>query len=55
MYNAVTKVVAEGGFRSLWKGWVPNCQRAALVNMAGKCEILMLFSSQPMDTFMFKV
>jgi hypothetical protein len=23
-----------GGARALWRGWVPNCQRAALVNLA---------------------
>jgi len=34
MFNAVSKTVAEGGILSLWKGVVPNCQRAALVNMA---------------------
>ncbi|KAG5846559.1 hypothetical protein ANANG_G00116280 [Anguilla anguilla] len=26
-------IVSEGGFRGLWAGWVPNVQRAALVNL----------------------
>jgi len=34
MWQAARKVLAEAGVRGLWKGWVPNCQRAALVNMA---------------------
>ncbi|KAI8512306.1 hypothetical protein Bbelb_089450 [Branchiostoma belcheri] len=32
-WHAFTKILAEGGIRGLWKGWVPNVQRAALVNM----------------------
>ncbi|KFM58090.1 Mitochondrial uncoupling protein 4, partial [Stegodyphus mimosarum] len=32
-WHAFQKIVAEGGLRGLWKGWVPNVQRAALVNM----------------------
>jgi len=28
-------IFREGGFRGLWKGWVPNVQRAALVNLGG--------------------
>ncbi|CAM1322514.1 SLC25A27 (predicted) [Pycnogonum litorale] len=32
-YHAFSKIYAEAGFRGLWKGWVPNVQRAALVNM----------------------
>ncbi|KAK2160723.1 hypothetical protein LSH36_127g02038 [Paralvinella palmiformis] len=31
--HAFTKIVHDGGIRSLWKGWVPNVQRAALVNL----------------------
>uniref|UniRef100_A0A673L9U9 Mitochondrial uncoupling protein 4 n=1 Tax=Sinocyclocheilus rhinocerous TaxID=307959 RepID=A0A673L9U9_9TELE len=33
VYHAFTKIVAEGGIRGLWAGWVPNVQRAALVNL----------------------
>jgi hypothetical protein len=25
--------IVQGGVRGLWKGWVPNCQRAALVQV----------------------
>jgi len=28
-------IVREGGVRGMWKGWVPNVQRAALVNLGG--------------------
>jgi len=31
--HAFTCIVRERGVRGLWKGWVPNCQRAALVNL----------------------
>lgn len=33
--HAFQKIMREGGIRGLWKGWVPNVQRAALVNMGG--------------------
>lgn len=33
VYQAFVKLLAEGGIRGLWAGWVPNVQRAALVNM----------------------
>ncbi|GAB1600671.1 mitochondrial uncoupling protein 4-like [Argonauta hians] len=33
MYDAFCKITAEGGVRGLWKGWIPNIQRAGLVNM----------------------
>ncbi|KAJ1149177.1 hypothetical protein NDU88_001994 [Pleurodeles waltl] len=33
MYHAFETIVAKGGVRGLWAGWVPNVQRAALVNM----------------------
>lgn len=32
-FHAFQRILAEGGIRGLWKGWVPNVQRAALVNM----------------------
>lgn len=35
VYHAFTKIIAEGGIRGLWAGWVPNVQRAALVNLGG--------------------
>ncbi|UYV81065.1 SLC25A27 [Cordylochernes scorpioides] len=31
--QAFAKILKEGGVRGLWKGWVPNVQRAALVNL----------------------
>uniref|UniRef100_A0A8D0MPU2 Solute carrier family 25 member 27 n=1 Tax=Sus scrofa TaxID=9823 RepID=A0A8D0MPU2_PIG len=33
VHHAFAKILAEGGVRGLWAGWVPNIQRAALVNM----------------------
>ncbi|XP_006099767.1 mitochondrial uncoupling protein 4 isoform X3 [Myotis lucifugus] len=33
VHHAFAKILAEGGIRGLWAGWVPNVQRAALVNM----------------------
>ncbi|KAM6965235.1 mitochondrial uncoupling protein 4 [Aplochiton taeniatus] len=33
VYHALVKIVSEGGVRGLWAGWVPNVQRAALVNL----------------------
>ncbi|KAG9347569.1 hypothetical protein JZ751_005138 [Albula glossodonta] len=33
VYHAFLKIVSEGGVRGLWAGWVPNVQRAALVNL----------------------
>ena len=33
--HAFRTILADGGVRGLWKGWVPNVQRAALVNMGG--------------------
>ncbi|XP_042897167.1 mitochondrial uncoupling protein 4 [Parasteatoda tepidariorum] len=32
-WHAFQKIVTESGIKGLWKGWVPNVQRAALVNM----------------------
>ncbi|XP_059149341.1 mitochondrial uncoupling protein 4-like isoform X2 [Physella acuta] len=31
--HAFRMILAEGGIRGLWCGWVPNVQRAALVNL----------------------
>eukprot|EP00501_MAST-03F_sp_TOSAG23-6_P001930 GSMAST32.ASY1.ANO1.2011.1 assembled CDS len=31
--DAFKSIYRRGGMRGLWKGWVPNCQRAALVQM----------------------
>ncbi|XP_068793100.1 mitochondrial uncoupling protein 4 isoform X2 [Struthio camelus] len=33
VHHAFMKILSEGGIRGLWVGWVPNVQRAALVNM----------------------
>ncbi|XP_077173786.1 mitochondrial uncoupling protein 4 [Paroedura picta] len=33
VHHAFMKIVSDGGVRGLWAGWVPNVQRAALVNM----------------------
>lgn len=35
-YNAFCIILKEDGFRGLWKGWVPNCQRAAVVCLGGE-------------------
>lgn len=32
-WQAFLSVAQEGGVRALWRGWVPNCQRAALVQL----------------------
>lgn len=32
-WHAFSKIFSEGGIRGLWKGWAPNVQRAALVNL----------------------
>ncbi|KAJ8319475.1 hypothetical protein KUTeg_004566 [Tegillarca granosa] len=34
---AFKMIVKESGFRGLYRGWVPNVQRAALVNMGDLC------------------
>lgn len=33
VFEALTKIWKEGGIRGLWRGWVPNVQRGALVNL----------------------
>ncbi|RWS27247.1 oxoglutarate/malate carrier protein-like protein [Leptotrombidium deliense] len=32
-WHAFSKIFSEAGVKGLWKGWVPNVQRAALVNL----------------------
>ncbi len=32
-FHAFQQIMKQGGIRGLWKGWVPNVQRAALVNL----------------------
>lgn len=34
--DAFNKIVAESGVKGLYRGVIPNVQRAALVNMGGK-------------------
>ena len=31
--HAFTCIYRERGVRGLWRGWIPNCQRAALINL----------------------
>ncbi|PIO37866.1 hypothetical protein AB205_0040260 [Aquarana catesbeiana] len=39
VYHAFVTILSKGGIRGLWAGWVPNVQRAALVNMGDqRCE-----------------
>ena len=33
VYQSLSKIINHGGIKGLWAGWVPNVQRAALVNM----------------------
>lgn len=33
VWHAMSNIIKSGGVRGLWVGWVPNVQRAALVNM----------------------
>ncbi|GMT06131.1 hypothetical protein PENTCL1PPCAC_28305, partial [Pristionchus entomophagus] len=33
-WHAFSSLHKQHGFRGLWMGWIPNCQRAALLNMA---------------------
>ncbi|XP_023401015.1 mitochondrial uncoupling protein 4 isoform X3 [Loxodonta africana] len=39
VHHAFAKILAEGGVRGLWAGWVPNIQRAALVNMGAQISL----------------
>ena len=34
--HAFSSIVRKNGFTGLWKGWLPNVQRAALVNLGGR-------------------
>lgn len=34
-FDAFQSILRESGIRGLWKGWVPNCQRAAIVCLGG--------------------
>ena len=36
----VRQIFAERGIRGLWRGWMPNVQRAALVNLGGEPTFL---------------
>ena len=35
-WHTFTTILQQGGARGLWRGWVPNVQRAALVNLGGR-------------------
>ena len=39
--DAFASIVREDGIRGLWKGWVPNCQRAAIVCLGGNTYYLL--------------
>ncbi|KAG8182796.1 hypothetical protein JTE90_009109 [Oedothorax gibbosus] len=56
-WHAFRKIVAESGVRGLWKGWVPNVQRAALVNMGDltayeNCKHFILRNSSLKDNWL---
>ncbi len=34
--DVLRSIVAKDGVLGLWKGWVPNCQRAAVVCLGGE-------------------
>ena len=36
-WDAFHSIVKSEGVLGLWKGWVPNCQRAAIVCLGGTC------------------
>ena len=36
-WNAFRSIMKSEGITGLWKGWVPNCQRAAIVCLGGTC------------------
>ena len=35
-WKMFSDIARREGVRGLWKGWVPNCQRAALVCLGGE-------------------
>ena len=39
-WDAFRLIVKEDGVRGLWKGWIPNCQRAAVVCLGGDYRLL---------------
>lgn len=41
-WHACKILYRSNGIRGLWIGWIPNCQRAALLNMAGKFFLLLI-------------
>ncbi|KAJ8275185.1 hypothetical protein COCON_G00098100 [Conger conger] len=45
VYHTFLKIVSEGGIRGLWAGWVPNVQRAALVNLGGMSPTRLLYNA----------
>ena len=54
-FHAFQKIMKQGGIRGLWKGWVPNVQRAALVNLGDlttydTAKRYILMNSQLKDT-----
>ena len=44
--DALMSLYRANGVRGLWTGWIPNTQRAALLNMAGKNQITFVFKSR---------
>ena len=39
--DVVKTIIARDGVLGLWKGWLPNCQRAAIVCLGGDCLVLL--------------
>ena len=54
-WHAFNTIVKEGGVRGLWKGWVPNVQRAALVNLGGTRMLLSRFRYLFFCKYMYNV
>lgn len=40
-WHACVSLYRSNGIAGLWIGWIPNCQRAALLNMAGNDYFLL--------------